>query len=251
MYILPTRITELDEMLNTGFVIPGNFGDYGYTILVTGESGTGKTILGLQMAANYAEAHPNESAVHLSCPFFENDIRDHLTRYFTIFGFMNKAIVQSVSEAQKISDDNEALPGHQGGLVLAGNFVGGEINDFETYLRGELNGHEELSEKPGFYVVDSLDQLLFKNNGSISNQQQRWQKAIQPFYNFKKVCVLITENYGRELGRIVDAVIELSITHEGLEAKRHVEVVKARYQSHYMGKKPFDINAIAGGIVIS
>lgn len=188
-----TGITGLDKIIGGG--IPK-----GFSVLVTGFEGTGKSILAMQTAANIARL--GKKALYISFEQNENEIRQCASD----FGWtMNKNLVLMHMRPNKIED------------------IGMEL--VELKKKG-IN--------PDFVVIDSLSTLI-----SLSDEENTRQNVYNIITILKEkgiTSILITEipqdskwmSRDRYSEFACDGVIKLEADVVGEQLERNMRVVKMR-----------------------
>ncbi|WP_437767730.1 ATPase domain-containing protein [Sorangium sp. So ce764] len=217
---LRTGISRLDELLGDG--IPR-----GSTLLIAGVAGTGKTVLSLEFI--YRGAKAGEKGIFFS--FEESEARLRATARGLGWD-LEAEIERGMVEIVFIPQPDILVEGHL--LMLSERILG---------------------MKARRVVVDSVSVFLHKVKDPQVDREKVFQLA-SVIHNAQAVGFLATDiPYGtNQISRfgveetVVDGVILLSSTEEGLERQRYIEIYKLRNTAHLRGRHSIHIGP--GGIIV-
>ncbi|WP_437916763.1 ATPase domain-containing protein [Sorangium sp. So ce302] len=217
---LRTGISRLDELLGDG--IPR-----GSTLLIAGVAGTGKTVLSLEFI--YRGAKAGEKGIFFS--FEESDARLRATARGLGWD-LDAEIERGMVEIVFIPQPDILVEGHL--LMLSERILG---------------------MKARRVVVDSVSVFLHKVKDPQVDREKVFQLA-SVIHNAQAVGFLATDiPYGtNQISRfgveetVVDGVILLSSTEEGLERQRYIEIYKLRNTAHLRGRHSIHIGP--GGLIV-
>ncbi|WP_437944311.1 ATPase domain-containing protein [Sorangium sp. So ce281] len=217
---LRTGISRLDELLGDG--IPR-----GSTLLIAGVAGTGKTVLSLEFI--YRGAKAGEKGIFFS--FEESEARLRATARGLGWD-LDAEIERGMVEIVFIPQPDILVEGHL--LMLSERILG---------------------MKARRVVVDSVSVFLHKVKDPQVDREKVFQLA-SVIHNAQAVGFLATDiPYGtNQISRfgveetVVDGVILLSSTEEGLERQRYIEIYKLRNTAHLRGRHSIHIGP--GGIIV-
>lgn len=215
-----TGVSKLDDLLGTG--IPR-----GSSLLIAGVAGTGKTLLCLEFL--YRGAKAGEKGIIFS--FEETEERLRATAR-TLGWELDQEIERGMIEIVFIAQPNIMVEGH---LLM---------------MRERVEAMQARR-----VVVDSVSVFLHKVKDPQIDREKIFQLA-SIIQNTQAVGFFATDiPYGaNQLSRfgveetVVDGVILLSSTEEGLERQRYMEVYKLRNTAHLKGRHNMTIGR--GGIEI-
>ncbi|MEA2624196.1 MAG: circadian clock protein KaiC [Candidatus Binatota bacterium] len=205
---VPTGIAMVDELLGGG--IPS-----GASVLASGAAGTGKTVLLLEFI--YRGAQAGEKGIFFSFEETEDRLRASARAFgWDLDGEIARGMVEMVFVPQT-----------------------------DILVEAQLEAIRERVEAAGArrIAIDSLSVLLYK----ISNPKISRDKVFQIasiVHNASAVALLATDvPYGsNQISRmgveetVVDGVIVLSSSEEGLERQRYIEIYKLRNALHLRGR---------------
>lgn len=217
---LKTGISRLDELLGDG--IPR-----GSSLLIAGVAGTGKTVLSLEFI--YRGAKAGEKGIFFS--FEESEARLRATARglgWDLDGEIDRGMVEIVF----IPQPNILVEGH---LLMMSERI--------------------LGMKARRVAVDSVSVFLHKVKDPQLDREKIFQLA-SVIHNAQAVGFLATDiPYGtNQISRfgveetVVDGVVLLSSTEEGLERQRYIEIYKLRNTAHLRGRHSILIGP--GGIMV-
>ncbi|WP_437872934.1 ATPase domain-containing protein [Sorangium sp. So ce363] len=217
---LRTGISRLDELLGDG--IPR-----GSTLLIAGVAGTGKTVLSLEFI--YRGAKAGEKGIFFS--FEESEARLRATARGLGWD-LDAEIERGMVEIVFIPQPDILVEGHL--LMLSERILG---------------------MKARRVVVDSVSVFLHKVRDPQVDREKVFQLA-SVIHNAQAVGFLATDiPYGtNQISRfgveetVVDGVILLSSTEEGLERQRYIEIYKLRNTAHLRGRHSVHIGP--GGLIV-
>ncbi|WP_437909904.1 ATPase domain-containing protein [Sorangium sp. So ce327] len=217
---LKTGISRLDELLGDG--IPR-----GSTLLIAGVAGTGKTVLSLEFI--YRGAKAGEKGIFFS--FEESEARLRATARGLGWA-LDAEIERGMVEIVFIPQPDILVEGHL--LMLSERILG---------------------MKARRVVVDSVSVFLHKVRDPQVDREKVFQLA-SVIHNAQAVGFLATDiPYGtNQISRfgveetVVDGVILLSSTEEGLERQRYIEIYKLRNTAHLRGRHSVHIGP--GGLIV-
>ncbi|WP_437300570.1 ATPase domain-containing protein [Sorangium sp. So ce426] len=217
---LRTGISRLDELLGDG--IPR-----GSSLLIAGVAGTGKTVLSLEFI--YRGAKAGEKGIFFS--FEESDARLRATARGLGWD-LDAEIERGMVEIVFIPQPDILVEGHL--LMLSERILG---------------------MKARRVVVDSVSVFLHKVKDPQVDREKIFQLA-SVIHNAQAVGFLATDiPYGtNQISRfgveetVVDGVILLSSTEEGLERQRYIEIYKLRNTAHLRGRHSIHIGP--GGLIV-
>ncbi|WP_437747011.1 ATPase domain-containing protein [Sorangium sp. So ce1504] len=217
---LRTGISRLDELLGDG--IPR-----GSSLLIAGVAGTGKTVLSLEFI--YRGAKAGEKGIFFS--FEESDARLRATARGLGWD-LDAEIERGMVEIVFIPQPDILVEGHL--LMLSERILG---------------------MKARRVVVDSVSVFLHKVKDPQVDREKIFQLA-SVIHNAQAVGLLATDiPYGtNQISRfgveetVVDGVILLSSTEEGLERQRYIEIYKLRNTAHLRGRHSIHIGP--GGLIV-
>ncbi|WP_437978559.1 ATPase domain-containing protein [Sorangium sp. So ce295] len=217
---LRTGISRLDELLGDG--IPR-----GSTLLIAGVAGTGKTVLSLEFI--YRGAKAGEKGIFFS--FEESEARLRATARGLGWD-LDAEIERGMVEIVFIPQPDILVEGHL--LMLSERILG---------------------MKARRVVVDSVSVFLHKVRDPQIDREKVFQLA-SVIHNAQAVGFLATDiPYGtNQISRfgveetVVDGVILLSSTEEGLERQRYIEIYKLRNTAHLRGRHSIHIGP--GGLIV-
>jgi circadian clock protein KaiC len=217
---LKTGISNLDDLLGAG--IPR-----GSSLLVSGVAGTGKTALGLEFV--YRGAQLGEKGILFS---FE-ETGERLRAAASGFGWdLDAEIERGLVEIVFIPQTDIMVEGH---LLM--------MQERITALRARR------------VVIDSVSVFMHKIKDAQTVREKMFQLATI-VHNEQAVGLFATDipfgsnqisRFGVE-ETVVDGVLLLSSTEEGLERQRYMEVYKLRNTAHLKGRHSMTIGP--GGITI-
>jgi circadian clock protein KaiC len=215
-----TGISRLDDLIGEG--IPS-----GSSLLVGGVAGTGKTVLSLEFL--YRGALAGEKGIMFS---FE-ETEERLRATARGFGWeLDREIERGMVEIVFIPQPDVMIEGH---LVMMAERI-------------ETIGAKRV-------VVDSLSVFLHKVQDPTINREKVFQLATV-VHNAGAVGFFATDiPYGaNRISRfgveetVVDGVILLTASEEGLERQRYIEIYKLRNTSHLKGRHNLTIGP--GGLLV-
>ncbi|MDC0681741.1 ATPase domain-containing protein [Sorangium atrum] len=217
---LKTGISRLDELLGDG--IPR-----GSTLLIAGVAGTGKTVLSLEFI--YRGAKAGEKGIFFS--FEESEARLRATARGLGWD-LDAEIERGMVEIVFIPQPDILVEGH---LLMISERI--------------------LGMKARRVVVDSVSVFLHKVRDPQVDREKVFQLA-SVIHNAQAVGFLATDiPYGtNQISRfgveetVVDGVILLSSTEEGLERQRYIEIYKLRNTAHLRGRHSVLIGP--GGLIV-
>ncbi|WP_438044070.1 ATPase domain-containing protein [Sorangium sp. So ce128] len=217
---LRTGISRLDELLGDG--IPR-----GSTLLIAGVAGTGKTVLSLEFI--YRGAKAGEKGIFFS--FEESEARLRATARGLGWD-LDAEIERGMVEIVFIPQPDILVEGH---LLMMSERI--------------------LGMKARRVVVDSVSVFLHKVKDPQVDREKIFQLA-SVIHNARAVGFLATDiPYGtNQISRfgveetVVDGVILLSSTEEGLERQRYIEIYKLRNTAHLRGRHSIHIGP--GGLIV-
>lgn len=217
---LKTGISRFDDLLGDG--IPR-----GSSLLIAGVAGTGKTVLSLEFI--YRGAKAGEKGIFFS--FEETEPRLRATARGLGWD-LDAEIERGMVEIVFIPQPNILVEGHL--LMMAERILG---------------------MKARRVVVDSVSVFLHKVKDPQVDREKIFQLA-SVIHNAQAVGFLATDiPYGtNQISRfgveetVVDGVVLLSSTEEGLERQRYIEVYKLRNTHHLRGRHSIVIGS--GGIMV-
>ena len=203
-----TRISRLDELLGSG--IP-----WGSTLLISGVAGTGKTVTGLEFI--YRGALNGERGIIFS---FEETIDRLLATAHGLGWDLEKQVRRGIVEIHFIPQPDILVEQHL------------------LFIDERVKAH-----KAQRVVVDSLSVFLHKIKDPQVAREKTFQLATV-VQNSEAVGFLASDiPYGSEqISRfgveetVVDGIILLSSTEEGLQRHRYIEIYKLRNTSHLQGR---------------
>jgi circadian clock protein KaiC len=217
---LRTGISRLDELLGDG--IPR-----GSSLLIAGVAGTGKTVLSLEFI--YRGAKAGEKGIFFS--FEESEARLRATARGLGWD-LDAEIERGMVEIVFIPQPDILVEGH---LLMMSERI--------------------LGMKARRVVVDSVSVFLHKVKDPQIDREKIFQLA-SVIHNAQAVGFLATDiPYGtNQISRlgveetVVDGVILLSSTEEGLERQRYIEIYKLRNTAHLRGRHSILIGP--GGLIV-
>lgn len=203
-----THIPKLDELLGSG-IQPGS------SVLVSGASGTGKTLLSLEFL--YRGALAGEKGIYFS--FEESE--DRLRR------------------------EARALGWELDGLLASGMLRFVVVAQPDIQVEADLVRIEEHVAAAGArrVVVDSLSVFLHKiNDPQLSREKAFHLATIVQAHDAVGFFVVDVPYGSHQLSRfgveetVVDGVILLSAVEEGMARERYIEIYKLRNTDHLLGR---------------
>jgi len=241
--ILGTGIPGLDFLLGGGFECsPGG----SLSILVKGGPGSGKTILALQMATNFAK-HEAGAAVVYYC--LEQDPRE-LDALIGRFGWR----VDGTPEVGYLKDANEGMLGAAGGgTIVFASAPSGSMEDAIDWIAKQWDEilRPRYGDRLKLAVVDSVNVI----EGGVRREHFRQLASLFCNENVSALFIYEDAEFGREHASPLEfaghAVIELGWEPKaGLYSKRFLDIRKCRCQAHYRGRHVFSIVGEAGKDVL-
>jgi circadian clock protein KaiC len=218
--LLKTRVDKLDELLGGG--IPT-----GSSLLVAGVAGTGKTVLGLEFV--YRGALAGEKGIVFS--FEETDARLRAAARGLGWDFdaqLESGMVKIIFIPQPdIQVENHLLMMQE--AITSMGAVRVVIDSFSVFVH---------KIKDAQIVRDKIFQLatIVQNSGAVA-----FFDTDIPYGSLQMSRFGVEET-------VVDGVIVLSSTEEGLQRERYIEVYKLRNTAHLKGRHTMTIET--GGITI-
>lgn len=258
---LLTGIEGLDDMLYGGFSIPE---DRGFIIQIKGDTGTGKTILALQMATNYAKGGK------IACYFYLEKQVQEVFDTVNRFGWGENRKEGWPYSAGKINRDiNKRKRMYENGGMLIGSLstdnlmvlylsLGSNINalsgvfERNVALREKMSENERklekrlkeypLNESRNMYIVDPVDIRLGAETVDILNDDRNYPIIARGFKESGGIYLLISNKSFNNFDTLSDSIIELGFIRDDVTTERYMEVIKARNQDYCMGKRKFKIS---------
>ncbi len=207
--LVPTGVAGLDHLLGGGVPEPAS-------VLLSGETGTGKTILGLQFLQHGAE-HGEPGIL-----FLYQESQAQVERVGASFGWDLARLLRE----GKIR-------------VVNAPFTGLSLSEHLWTVRAEI---EDMGAKR--VVFDSLSAMLHEVTDRPHLAKERTDQIVRLTKGLGATAMLISEvpagsgrvsTFGIEES-LVDAVVLLRTMKEGARRKRGIEVFKARGTNHVMGE---------------
>jgi circadian clock protein KaiC len=225
---IKTGIKGFDKLVQGG--IPR-----GYTVLLSGSPGTGKTIFGVEFLKNGAENF-NEPGLFIT---FE-ETPSNLIMQANQFGIMlkslkenNKVIIKTLPEQEKLNENiliktiGDAIKQHKIKRLV--------IDSLNTYANNIISFED--SEKP---ISDNL---------WVKRVVYRLVKKLQKYPQITKILISETEEDKQELSKdgvsefLCDGVIKIDYTTLGGEYSRQLKVRKMRSTKNIPDVFPLEISS--------
>jgi circadian clock protein KaiC len=225
---IKTGIKGFDKLVQGG--IPR-----GYTVLLSGSPGTGKTIFGIEFLKNGAE-HFNESGLFIT---FE-ETPSNLIMQANQLGIglkklkeSNKIIIRTLPEQEKLNENilikiiDDAIKNHKIKRLV--------IDSLNTYANNIISFEDsEKSLSDSLWIKRSIYRLI---------------KKLQKYPKITKILVSETEEDKQELSKdgvsefLCDGVIKIDYTTLGGEYSRQLKVRKMRSTRNVPDIFPIEISA--------
>lgn len=226
-----TKVSRLDDLLCGGFWIPRGRGT---SVLIAGHPGAGKSTLALLLATEWAK----QGKVSLYCAL-EQDIVS-LRGTAQTFG----CFPESEDAWSWIDSDHPTKPkSGRGAIVITGLMA--KDRAFSTRIRAleqYLGRIKAWATRPLLVVVDSLD--VFAESALARAQFLRLKNLLDLRSNLSIMIMeqgLVTPQAFHMEEFVSDTVIEMGTTVELGYLLRYLEIKKARYQNHILGKHQLKI----------
>jgi circadian clock protein KaiC len=221
---VPSGIPGLDPILHGGFLRSGLY-------LIAGAPGTGKTILGNQIAVHHATTGGRVVFASLL-----SETHTRLFAHLSSFSFFAEPV-----QAQLVGDALFYISGYS---VLQSEGLPG----LRTVLQGAIRDRQA--------TLLILDGILNAEAFAAEREFKEFLRGLQQFAEASGCTVLLLASRGTRgaardhvaLDTTVDGVIELRRLRRGMRAVRELEVAKLRGTASLPGGHVFDISA--HGIVV-
>jgi KaiC/GvpD/RAD55 family RecA-like ATPase len=268
LFGMPTNITGFDVLFGEGGIILPEFVENSTdsipprTILISGESGCGKTTLGLQLASEVAQKGglawymPLEQSIE-ECLYSLKSFQSNSNPQY----FIGKNLVEAKIILDKVSKSEESSYFNYGALIFLHPSKENLSDLFNTMIS---NASSFDDKKLNLFVIDPInsinDQKDNENERSINNSKNLRNQTldyIKQLESSNKNILIIAENYKNSEGRnfrnlfsflenICDTHIYLSIRKEYNYWQRYLEIKKSRMQREQRGEHAFSISSENG-----
>lgn len=245
---LSTGIDGLDAILGGGIRYPEDTAAF---IFVTGDTGTGKTLLGLELVTRawWADDRGGRTFLFYSIEQSPDDLHKKLAFDFgNYFGAPRKARTIDGENPHKFCIEIDAPSGGANRLVLtharpATNDNRGIKIDIE-WIQAEI-GNYGRADEVGMVCIDNVGLLL--NDLDYYDKRAALLEARNHLMRHRVHGIFVQEESpqqarfpsAEELS--TDVLINLSFYDSALFKSRSIEILKARHQYYYRGKHHFSI----------
>lgn len=245
---LATGIDGLDAILGGGIRYPENTAAF---IFITGETGTGKTLLGLEFATRawWNDDRGGRTFLFYSIEQSTSDLHKKLSADFGNFFNMPREVrVIDDEHPQKLCLETDAPSGGANRLVLThAQPAVPEARGFKIdieWIQAEI-GNYGRADEVGLACIDNVGLLL--NELEYFEKRAALLEARSHLMRHRVHGIFIQEEQSgssrfpsaEELS--TDVLIHLSFVDQGRFKSRSLEILKARHQYYYRGKHHFSI----------